>query len=73
MIDLADAFVVAWLPGSEGSGVADVLVAKGNGKAGYDLLAVCHLRGRPMAARLQSPPQHALSAVLALAIRSKLA
>ena len=36
LIDLADAFVVAWLPGSEGGGVADVLVAKGNGKAGYD-------------------------------------
>ena len=26
-IDLADAFVVAWLPGSEGDGVADVLIA----------------------------------------------
>ena len=36
LIDLADAFVVAWLPGSEGGGVADVLVAKGNGKAAYD-------------------------------------
>ena len=32
-IELADAFVVAWLPGSEGAGVADVLVAS---KKGYD-------------------------------------
>jgi beta-glucosidase len=36
LIDLADAFVVAWLPGSEGGGVADVLVAAKNGKAAYD-------------------------------------
>ena len=36
LIDLADAFVVAWLPGSEGGGVADVLVATGNGKAAYN-------------------------------------
>lgn len=32
-IALADAFVVAWLPGSEGAGVADVLIAK---KTPYD-------------------------------------
>jgi beta-glucosidase len=32
-LNLADAFVVAWLPGSEGAGVADVLVAGPNGKA----------------------------------------
>ncbi len=36
LIDLADAFVVAWLPGSEGGGVADVLVAGENGKANFD-------------------------------------
>ncbi len=28
LINAADAFVVAWLPGSEGSGVADVLFGK---------------------------------------------
>ncbi len=32
----ADAFVVAWLPGSEGGGVADVLVAKNDGKPRFD-------------------------------------
>ena len=32
-IDAADAFVVAWLPGSEGGGVADLLVSN---DAGYD-------------------------------------
>jgi beta-glucosidase len=31
-----DAFVVAWLPGSEGAGVADVLFRKANGKVNYD-------------------------------------
>ncbi len=31
-LNMADAFVVAWLPGSEGGGVADVLVGDGTGK-----------------------------------------
>jgi beta-glucosidase len=33
-----NAFVVAWLPGSEGSGVADVLFRKANGKVNYDFV-----------------------------------
>jgi beta-glucosidase len=36
VIDAADAFVVAWLPGSEGAGVADVLVAQENGRSKYN-------------------------------------
>ena len=36
LLDLADAFVVAWLPGSEGAGVADVLVPGENGTANFD-------------------------------------
>ena len=36
IIDLVDAFVVAWLPGSEGAGVADVLVAGKDGKPAFD-------------------------------------
>ncbi|MBY0419637.1 MAG: glycoside hydrolase family 3 C-terminal domain-containing protein, partial [Pararheinheimera sp.] len=35
-INASDAFVVAWLPGSEGQGVADVLLADTEGKARYD-------------------------------------
>ncbi|RVQ69796.1 glycoside hydrolase family 3 protein [Croceicoccus ponticola] len=31
-INASDAFVAAWLPGSQGAGVADVLVARANGK-----------------------------------------
>lgn len=31
-----DAFVVAWLPGSEGGGVADVLFRKADGRVGYN-------------------------------------
>jgi beta-glucosidase len=33
-----DAFVVAWLPGSEGAGVADVLFRKANGRVNYDFV-----------------------------------
>jgi len=35
-IDTSDAFVAAWLPGSEGAGLADVLIADKNGNAAYD-------------------------------------
>lgn len=35
-INAADAFVVAWLPGTEGGGVADVLVANADGVARND-------------------------------------
>jgi beta-glucosidase len=33
-----DAFVVAWLPGSEGGGVADVLFRKANGSVNHDFV-----------------------------------
>jgi beta-glucosidase len=36
LINLTDAFVAGWLPGSQGQGVADVLVAGRNGKAKRD-------------------------------------
>ncbi|MFT3763553.1 MAG: glycoside hydrolase family 3 N-terminal domain-containing protein [Pseudoxanthomonas sp.] len=35
-INAADAFVAAWLPGSEGAGVADVLLRGADGKPQYD-------------------------------------
>ncbi|HEY2685017.1 MAG TPA: glycoside hydrolase family 3 protein [Steroidobacteraceae bacterium] len=35
-IDAADAFVAAWLPGSEGEGVADVLFRKPDGSVNFD-------------------------------------
>ncbi len=35
-LNAADAFVAAWLPGTAGQGVADVLVAGTDGKPGYD-------------------------------------
>ncbi|GAA0627287.1 exo 1,3/1,4-beta-D-glucan glucohydrolase [Brevundimonas kwangchunensis] len=35
-INSSDAFVAAWLPGTEGAGVADVLVAGPNGRAPFD-------------------------------------
>lgn len=35
-LNIADAFVTAWLPGSEGQGVADLLVTGANGQPRYD-------------------------------------
>jgi len=35
-INLSDAFVVAWLPGTESRGMTDVLVANGDGSVKYD-------------------------------------
>ena len=35
-INASDAFVVAWLPGSEGEGIADVLLRKRDGSIDYD-------------------------------------
>jgi beta-glucosidase len=36
-INASDAFVVAWLPGSEGQGIADVLFTKPNGDINYPM------------------------------------
>ncbi len=36
-LNASDAFVVAWLPGSEGQGVADVLFTKANGDVNYPI------------------------------------
>ena len=36
-INATDAFVVAWLPGSEGQGVADVLFTNENGEIAYPM------------------------------------
>jgi beta-glucosidase len=48
-LDAANAFVVAWLPGSEGGGVADVLFRKKNGKPSYDFTGTLSFswRARP--------------------------
>lgn len=35
-LNASDAFVAAWLPGSEGQGVADVIIADATGKPRYD-------------------------------------
>lgn len=35
-INASDAFVAAWLPGSEGAGIADVIFAKPNGAVNHD-------------------------------------
>ncbi len=35
-LDASDAFVAAWLPGSEGGGIADLLIGDAQGRARYD-------------------------------------
>jgi beta-glucosidase len=55
-INASDAFVAAWLPGSEGAGVADVLVSDAAGKARFDF------KGRlsfPWPGRDLNPSDHA--------------
>ncbi len=37
-LNAADAFVVAWLPGSEGAGLADVLIAGADGQPNFDFM-----------------------------------
>lgn len=36
LINRSDAFITAWLPGTEGLGLTDVLLAGNDGRAGYD-------------------------------------
>jgi len=36
LINRSDAFIAAWLPGTEGMGIADMLVAPQRGKASYN-------------------------------------
>ena len=38
IIDVSDAFVAAWLPGSEADGIADVLIGDSGGKPRHDFL-----------------------------------
>ena len=53
-INLADAFVVGWLPGTQGAGIADVLAADKAGKArSMTLPGNCPFLGRPTAAALR--------------------
>jgi len=39
LLNASDAFVAAWFPGSEGAGVADVLISDRQGKPRYDFVA----------------------------------
>ena len=62
-INLADAFVVGWLPGTQGAGVADVLAADQNGNPVYDFTGRLSFSwpsdgsGRPIAAKSKSGVQ----------------
>ncbi len=54
-IDASNAFVAAWLPGSEGEGVSDVLFSKSDGAVAYDF------RGRLSFSWPRSPDQTPLN------------
>ena len=58
-INAADAFVAAWLPGSEGSGVADVLLRAADGKVAHDFRGTLSYAW-PATARAGGPVQFAL-------------
>jgi hypothetical protein len=46
LLNLSDSFVAAWLPGTEGKGVTDVLFRKADGKSTRTSAASCRSRGR---------------------------
>jgi beta-glucosidase len=54
-LDLADAFVAAWLPGSEGAGIADVLVGDAAGHARHDFAGTLPMHW-PATCRDDAPP-----------------
>ena len=55
-INASDAFVAAWLPGTEGDGVADLLIADTQGKARYDFTGRLSFSwpGLPLQAKLNA-------------------
>lgn len=54
-LNASDAFVAAWLPGSEGGGIADVLIADGKGKARNDFSGKLSFSWPKSAARANDP------------------
>lgn len=82
-MNAADAFVAAWLPGSEGAGLADVLIGTSAGKPRSDFSgrlsfawpAQCAVRGKLLApvgagwSYRKRPPRRALDTECALLVR----
>jgi beta-glucosidase len=54
-INASDAFVAAWLPGTEGGGVADVLVGDASGAARHDFVGTLSFSWPETAAQAASP------------------
>ena len=44
LLNLSDAFIAAWLPGSEGGGIADLLFADAKGKPAFDFTGTLAMR-----------------------------
>jgi beta-glucosidase len=61
-IDASDAFVAAWLPGSEGGGIADVLIGDGRGGARHDFSGTLSFAWPASAARGGAAPVRAAAA-----------
>ncbi len=65
LINLSDSFVAAWLPGTEGKGVTDVLVAGADGKPAHDFRGKLTFPWPAVACpQADSAPQFALEAGL---------
>lgn len=64
-LNMADAFVVAWLPGSEGGGVADVLMQRKDRRAAYDFTGRLPVAW-PLTANAQGPTLYKLGHGLSL-------
>jgi beta-glucosidase len=71
-INAADAFVAAWLPGSEGGGVADVLLRTRDGRIAYDFRGKLAFAWPRSALQGQQAPQFPLGYGLTYASRVEL-
>lgn len=57
-LNASDAFVAAWLPGTEGAGVADVLIAQADGSLNYDFSGTLTFSWPKLPLQAQLNPHH---------------
>lgn len=57
-LNASDAFVAAWLPGTEGAGVADVLIAQADGSPNFDFTGTLTFSWPKLPLQAQLNPHH---------------